>query len=825
MSADETLFMSGYSLNSRESFFEYWSAFNRTTTDCRLSGTCALNCPTTCSQRHRHHEPLDETPPACYVVFHTEHIAGADRGQGGTAHVKSDTGRAEGGDSDIASIASIKSRIADTCILVLAVLSIPHLGFSLVRYFTIGWYNVFLLHAALAISYICAALFRARLPYWFRVALLVASPLLIGVGALFTFGLSGLATGFLISVSVLAATFFSMRAGIGIATACGLIILGTGLLATRGVITYSLDLGSYTNALSSWLNAAFGVFIGGVALALITGTMHGSIIRLLERNAARAAELEETNRRLEDEIERREAVQSELARTRSYLDGVVNSMPSMLIGVDIDGAILTFNKAAESRAEMSALKAHGKKIAQVFPFLAGQVEGVIAAARKGETLEKRRVEESYRESRRIVNITGYPLKDSVAVRGAVIRIDDVTRAEKIDEHIRQSQKMETVGNLAGGIAHDLNNMLGVMLASVNLLQRITSMENLARGEEVVKYQDLIRDSCLQAANLTGQLVGLSRKQETTLVPVDLRQSIEQVVALCRNSFPPEVEIQTLHADGSAFVLADRSQLQQVILNLCINASHAVTVMRGDGEPRGGVIVMETAALHADTHVCATHPDAVNGTDYYIARISDNGVGMPPGTVSRVFDPFFTTKKEGTGLGLSVAYSIIKKFGGFIDLYSYPGRGTTVNVYLPAGKNSGAASRGQAPLVQGTGRLLVIDDDPVIRNIAAGILAECGYDVSATAGGAEGLDLIAREPGTFSGVLLDMSMPGMSGLDAIGRIRELSPGMPVLLSSGLRLDDALLKNLEEIGIPFIQKPYNAGNLSARIRDIITVRKSG
>ena len=307
----------------------------------------------------------------------------------------------EGGDRDIASIASIKSRIADTCILVLAILCIPYLGFSLLRYLSIGWHAIFLLHILLALALIGAALFRSILPYRFRVAILVAAPFLTGLGALFAFGLSGMATGFLIAVPVLAATFFSMRAGIIIATACGLITLGTGILVTRGTITYSLDLGTYNNALSSWLNAAFGVFFSGVGLALITGSMHGSIIRLLERNAARAAELRETNRRLEDEIERREAVQSELARTQSYLDGVVNSMPSMLIGVDIDGAILTFNKAAESRAEKSALEARGKKIAQVFPFLAGQVEGVIAAARKGETLEKRRVEESYRESRRI----------------------------------------------------------------------------------------------------------------------------------------------------------------------------------------------------------------------------------------------------------------------------------------------------------------------------------------------------------------------------------------------------------------------------------------
>ena len=362
------------------------------------------------------------------------------------------------------------------------------------------------------------------------------------------------------------------------------------------------------------------------------------------------------------------------------------------------------------------------------------------------------------------------------------------------------------------------------MGTVSLIKHLMNKESIL-NEKFTNYIDIIDRSGKRAAEMVQQLLTLSRRYEIAMRPLDLNISLRNVMQICHNTFDKSVEIFAEFAPDKAIINGDPSQVEQIILNLCVNASHAMTIMRKSGEKQGGTLSVSIRYIKADMYFCSVHPEAKPGS-YWMVSHSDTGVGMDEDTQRSIFDPFFTTKErdQGTGLGLAMVYSIIHHHHGFIDVYSEKGVGATFNVYFPANtEEADPEHTAHEPAAEkGEGLILVIDDEDIVRLMAENILMECGYEVISAANGREGVELFKNKHDSIKAVLLDMAMPGMSGKEVFIDLKKINPGVKVLLASGFRQDYRVDEALR-LGITgFIQKPYSLGELSKKIKEITSIK---
>jgi PAS domain S-box-containing protein len=520
------------------------------------------------------------------------------------------------------------------------------------------------------------------------------------------------------------------------------------------------------------------------------------------------------------DITERKKAEKKLLDTRNYLKNVFNSMPSMLISVNAQGVITEWNTAAEEYTGIPAIKAISRKVWEVVPFLTKYKEDFreVVTSHSQEIFQRERVG---LQDKKYVNISMSPLIFNEN-DGAVIRVDDVTELEKKDQQLRQAQKMETVGNLAGGLAHDFNNVLGGILGMVSLIKYMLDTGDI-KLDEFRSDVNAIEKASQRAADMVNQLLALSRKHELTFVPVDINYNIKAVLKICKNTFDKSININVNHVEEKALIMGDPAQLQQVLLNLCINASHAMTLMRQEGEPQGGTLTIAIEKINADKYFCATHPEAIEG-GYWILSVGDTGVGMDSRTLTKIFDPFFTTKEKfrGTGLGLAMVYNIIKQHKGFIDVYSEPGVGTTFNIFLPVLENVDELSDmndRDAEIPKGKGLILIVDDEEIMRLTAQRILEACGYDTILATDGEEAVKIFREAFDEITAVVLDMAMPTMSGKEAYREMKRIYPQIKVLMASGFK-QDKRIQDAMEMGVNgFIKKPYTMKELGTAIKKVL------
>ncbi len=392
--------------------------------------------------------------------------------------------------------------------------------------------------------------------------------------------------------------------------------------------------------------------------------------------------------------------------------------------------------------------------------------------------------------------------------------------EKMQSRLVQAQKMEALGTLAGGIAHDFNNLLVGIIGSFSMVEHIVDREKPQAAGDIRKYLSIGLESSKRSAELIKRLLTLSHDHELSLVPVDLTVSIKNIRDICENSFPKSVLLDFRTPDLPMTVMADPVQIEQVLLNLCINASQAMTIMRPPGEKEGGTLSLTAEPCRA--------PDAPPGTEseasWVRIEVTDTGVGIEGEASVKIFDPFYTTKTSGvgTGLGLSISYSIVKQHNGFIIVQSKPGEGSAFSIYLPAADLAAEARRHvkkEERSVGTSGRILVVDDEKFILKISSGLLEIRGWDVVTTESADEALEIYASQWRTIGAVLLDLSMPGISGLDLFLRLKEINPDVKAVLCSGM-LDNDVRKAALEIGMhDTIHKPYDVEKLLDLIGDLM------
>jgi two-component system cell cycle sensor histidine kinase/response regulator CckA len=407
-----------------------------------------------------------------------------------------------------------------------------------------------------------------------------------------------------------------------------------------------------------------------------------------------------------------------------------------------------------------------------------------------------------------VEITTHTL-DFAGKRAELVMIHDVTERKKLEDQLRHAQKMEAVGKLAGGVAHDFNNILTAIIGYGNLV-----LMKMGPGDPMRHNVGEILAAAQRAASLTQGLLTFSRRQVINPVPVNVNQVIERVGSLLERLIGEDIKLETKLAGGELVVIADSGQLDQVLMNLATNARDAM--------PNGGTLNIETRRIDLDDRFIQAHNYGKRGA-YAVIAISDNGTGMDAGTVAQIFEPFFTTKEmgRGTGLGLSLVYGIVKQNNGYINVYSEPGKGTTFKLYLPMATTSVDAwkAEGAEVLKRGTETVLVAEDDETIRRLVRSVLGDFGYTVIEARDGEDAVEKIGRHRGSIQLLLLDVIMPKKSGREVYEEARKQMPGVKALFLSGYTADIVRKRGLLEAGQDFIAKPVSPSELLQKIRNVL------
>jgi PAS domain S-box-containing protein len=402
--------------------------------------------------------------------------------------------------------------------------------------------------------------------------------------------------------------------------------------------------------------------------------------------------------------------------------------------------------------------------------------------------------------------------DPVSIAGACV---DITERRSAEEQLQQAQRIDAVGRLAGGVAHEVNNMMTAILGFSDLL-----LDPLAPGDP--RRADLlqIRKAAGRAAMVTAQLLAFSRRQVLQPRALDVNEVVRELQPMLARLLGEDKRVES-HLERDLWTVhADRGQLEQVVINLALNARDAM--------PLGGRFTVETANVVFDEAYASRHPGvSIPGGGYVSLVVSDTGSGILPEVQGRIFEPFFTTKPigQGTGLGLSMVYGIVKQSGGFVWVYSEPGLGTAFKLYLPRtdrGYQAGG-SVGRSGALGGVETVLVVEDDDLVRSLTARLLAAQGYTTLQARNGQEALDLVRARPGAIHIVLSDVVMPELGGAEFARRLASMVPELPVLFMSGFTDEDIMRRGLLEPGVPYLQKPFDADTLGRRVRQTLDARR--
>ncbi|HMK36630.1 MAG TPA: PAS domain S-box protein [Desulfomonilaceae bacterium] len=390
-------------------------------------------------------------------------------------------------------------------------------------------------------------------------------------------------------------------------------------------------------------------------------------------------------------------------------------------------------------------------------------------------------------------------------RGAIGVFTEISELRKLEEQLQHSQKMEAIGTLAGGIAHDFNNILSGVLGYASLLKKYA-----AAGSQLAHYGEMIEKSAERGAMLAGQLLAFSRKGKRFVQDVDVHQLMKEIVELLERTVDRKISVLSRTDSENSVIEGDSGQIQQVLMNLCLNAKDAM--------PDGGQLILSTRDVFLDESFCSANQELIPGLFLEIS-VKDSGEGMSEPIKRRLFEPFFTTKAEGkgTGLGLSMVYGTVKSHGGMVTVDSEVGRGSVFTVLLPL-KEQASRNTAACPLpgtTRGSGRILIVDDEEIIRHLLGEMLQELGFSVLTAEDGLEGLEIYRKEWQNIDLVLIDMIMPRLNGKETFIEMKKINPCVRAVLSTGFTKDSAVQDTLDQGIVTFVQKPYRLEELSAAI----------
>ncbi len=535
----------------------------------------------------------------------------------------------------------------------------------------------------------------------------------------------------------------------------------------------------------------------------------------------RRLELEQANtsvRRLNEELEERvRARTAELKAANDQLAekaAIVSHSNDAIFSKTLDRTITSWNPSAESIYGYTAAEIIGQDVALLVPEdRRPELNSAMERIAHGDIVEPFETVRLRKDGTAIdVHLSISPLFDAAgAVRGASVIARDITDRKRAELQLRETQKLESLGVIAGGIAHDFNNLLVGILGNSSLV-----LDSMDPGDPNRPFLEQVVTASEKAAHLTRQMLAYAGKGKFLAEPVDLSALIRENANLLRTSVPKSVELTLNLENRLPAIVGDPSQFQQLVMNLLINAAEAI------GESRPGLVSVTAKSVYVNPG------DEIRPGMYVSLEVRDNGSGMDEETRSKIFDPFFTTKFTGRGLGLAAAQGIVRGHRGTIRVESAPGKGTTFTVLLPASVHettSAAPELNQSDL-RGEGTVLVVDDEELVRAMSKATLERFGYSVLTAENGQVGVEMFRRHADSITAVLLDMTMPVMSGEESFLLMREIRPDVPIVFSSGYS-EPAVIRKFSSQGISaFIQKPYSAIGLARTVRRVISeVRQPG
>lgn len=532
------------------------------------------------------------------------------------------------------------------------------------------------------------------------------------------------------------------------------------------------------------------------------GVLAESFNQMVERVNLLQSRLENWNRELEARIEERTQA---LQQTRQFLENVFNTLTECVITINGQG-YLTYANAQFYRISGLSPADLGKPFSRLF-FSRGldrmKALRCFVRARQGRPM---RLEQtmSFRDTELLLDIEVSPLQSIGGTPGILVIARDITQQKELEHQLLQAQKMESIGTLAGGIAHDFNNVLGAILPSVEMLKR-----KLAGQEELSRKIEIVEQSARRAAELTTQLLMFSRRQDLQFQVLRFNEVVQAAVVAQERRLPLNIHLELWLDPQVEGVLANRAVLEQMLVNLIDNAKATM--------PDGGRISVSTSTFLAEEAFVRQHPEVPAGL-YQELTVVDTGTGIPEEHLDRIYDPFFSsqTTGKGSGIGLAVVYGAVKKHQGYIFCESVAGRGTRFRVLLPAMQMEApepVITEAVAPPERN--RLIVVDDEDMVREVARDLLVELGYRVETAACGREAVEKVRTAGEPFDLVLLDMVMPEMDGLQTLTALRKIQPGLKVVLISGYDTDEKIQQALGMKQVEFLQKPYKINDLATLV----------
>jgi PAS domain S-box-containing protein len=513
-----------------------------------------------------------------------------------------------------------------------------------------------------------------------------------------------------------------------------------------------------------------------------------------------------------DVRERRRAQQD-----AAYLAAIVESSDDAVVGKSPEGIIQSWNAGAERLYGYKAEEVIGRPMLELLPPDRKHEElEILHQLRSGQRMVHFETVRTKKNGSRIdVSLTISPIRDKAGdVVGVSHVARDISEQKRTAEQMRQTQKLESLGVLAGGIAHDFNNLLTGIMGNASIV-----LDDLPEGSQARGFIEAVISASERAAGLARQMLAYSGKGRFVVELVDLSERVREILPLIRASIPPRIEVRLDLAELLPAIEADATQMQQLIMNVIINGAEAI--------PEGyGTLTVTTRALWVDTEYVRAHAGIMGEMtpgSYVLFEVADTGCGIDAATLARIFDPFFTTKFTGRGLGLAAVLGIVRGHGGSVEVMTDLGQGTVFRFLFPevaTVRKIPEPSAGTHPTyLRGSGKVLVVDDEQMVRALAKGALERYGYTALLAENGARAVDIFSQDGYDIRCVVLDLTTPVMSGEETLERLKAIRPDIPVILSSGYNEAQAV-QHFQGKGLAgFLQKPYRAEGLIQKLREVI------